>query len=74
MKRRPNRVTKMLGLGTARELSERTGVGVKTVYRLTASGLLPCLKIGSRIYYDVAAIARTWGDAGKLKEAQDARP
>jgi hypothetical protein len=65
-------ITKRLGLLTARELSDATGMGVKVIRSMTRDGLLPHVLIGKRHYYSRERIAR-WADEGGARSLPEAK-
>ena len=61
-KRKPKKAAPLpseaLGLVTLTELGERLGLPLKWLRRQTAGGHLPCTRIGTRILYNVEAVAK----------------
>jgi len=50
---------------TAREVADLFGIHIRTVYRLTKEGKLPCYKIGNRYRYRLDELRGAYDERGK---------
>ncbi len=50
------------------QLAERLGISRRTVQRLTATGLIPCIRIGRLIRYDADKVVAALAEQGSRDE------
>jgi excisionase family DNA binding protein len=55
-------------LASPDQLAERLGISRRTVQRLTATGLIPCIHIGRLIRYDADKVVAALAEQGSRDE------